>query len=39
MSGHRIIGDDSFLFGEIVNVDFLNESEEIWGNKYTKRCF
>ena len=28
MSGHRIIGNDSFLFGEIVNVDFLNESKE-----------
>lgn len=29
MSGHRAIGDDSFLFGEIINVDFLNGSEVI----------
>lgn len=37
MSGHRIISDDSFLFGEIVNVDFLNESEDYdmkFNNKY-----
>lgn len=29
MSGHRIIGDGSFLFGEVINVNFLNESEEL----------
>ena len=23
MSGRRIIGDNSFLFGEVINVDFL----------------
>ena len=29
MSGHRIIGDDSFLFGEIANVNFLNERVDL----------
>ena len=29
MSGHRIIADDSFLFGEIANVNFLNERVDL----------
>lgn len=34
MSGHQITSDDSFLFGETINLNFLNESENIMQKKY-----